>query len=95
MIGSAGAGGPAAIPFSLVSVSSVKLPYERQSFLGNTVLAGFARKHTLPLIECTRGGMRTSGVGAPVRLAEALQRMEASAATAADADEQPHLADMH
>jgi integrase len=32
---------------------------------------------------------------APVRLAQALERMEASAETVADADEQPHLADMH
>ncbi len=32
---------------------------------------------------------------APVRLAEALQRMEAATVTVADADEQPYLADMH
>ena len=32
---------------------------------------------------------------APVRLAEALQRMEAATVTSADADEQPHLVDTH
>jgi len=31
----------------------------------------------------------------PVRLAQALERMEASAVTSADRDEQPHLADTH
>ncbi len=30
-----------------------------------------------------------------MRLAQALERMEAAAVTAADADEQPHLVDTH
>src|SRR4030095_7620251 len=73
MIGSAGAGGPAATfaskPPKLMPVLPVKLPYERHSFRANTAFCGLFLKQTCPLIGFTNGGMITSGLGAPGRFA--------------------------